>query len=238
MEKIINAIIVEDELEARIHLLNKIKERCPNVQVLAECKTKSEAVAAVIKHKPQLVFLDIKLGPDNGLDILEDLSDYRFEIIVISGHQEYVQDVVRSNAIDFLNKPYKDEELQVAVDRVRHKLDQTSPKTNKVIVKLASGTRKFIPLSDIVFCKAENEATSLYLKGGKKVTTFMALSTFTHQLPVHLFFQTHKQYTVNLEHVDSCKTENGNHFLKMFDHTEEVKLARLRKRDFFNRFYG
>ena len=58
MEKNINAIIVEDEEEARIHLRNKLKQNCPDVQILEECTSKSDAVKAFIKYKPQLVFLD------------------------------------------------------------------------------------------------------------------------------------------------------------------------------------
>ena len=205
---------------------------------MAECESKAQAISAFMKYRPQVVFLDIKLGPDNGLDILEDLSNYQFEIIVISGHQDYVRGVVRSNAIDFLYKPYKDEELIIAVDLLSQKLEHTFPKVNKVIVPLLSGGRRFIALSEIVYCKAENDATAIYLKDRKKVTTFQALSAFTHQLPVAKFFQVHKQYTVNLEYVEMCKTENGNHILKVAECNEEVKLARRRKRLFFNRYHG
>lgn len=238
MEKNISAIIVEDEEEAYILLENKLKEKCPQVQVLAICNDKAEAIDAVIKYKPQLVFLDIRLGPDNGLDILEDLSDYRFEIIVISGHQEYVQDVVRSNAIDFLNKPYKDDELQVAVERVRQKLNQQFPKTSKIIVPLANGSRKFVAISDIVYCKSDQNNTIIYTKNKKKITTFQALSTFTHQLPIEHFFQTHRQFTVNLNYVDSFHPDHGTHFIKLEFIDEPIKLARRKKAAFFNRFYG
>ncbi|MGK0316891.1 MAG: two-component system LytT family response regulator, partial [Saprospiraceae bacterium] len=69
--KKLTAIIVDDEQDSREILRNYISKYCPNVMLLSECADIIEARSAILRHTPQLVFLDIEMPRGNAFDLLE-----------------------------------------------------------------------------------------------------------------------------------------------------------------------
>ena len=75
----ITAILVDDEQDSRETLHSYLKKYCPQVELLAECCDIIEARAAILKHAPQLVFLDIEMPRGNAFDLLEQWEEINFE---------------------------------------------------------------------------------------------------------------------------------------------------------------
>ncbi len=74
-----NAIIVDDETKARKMLHAMLADLCPEVEVLAECDDLPNAVKAIKRLSPQLVFLDIEMPGHSGLEILEFFSEHEID---------------------------------------------------------------------------------------------------------------------------------------------------------------
>ena len=101
-------------LRSTCHLL----EDCPDVEVLAVCHNAENAFAAIRKHSPHLVFLDVEMPNMNGFQMLEQLPSVNFEIIFTTSYDQYALKAIRFSAIDYLLKPIDREELLNAVQKV------------------------------------------------------------------------------------------------------------------------
>ena len=66
----ITAIIIDDETKGRLALRQKLQSYCPDVTILAEAADGIEALSAIEKHHPQLIFLDIEMPKMNGFEML------------------------------------------------------------------------------------------------------------------------------------------------------------------------
>src|SRR6218665_499329 len=141
----INAVIVDDEPLGREMLAGLLKIYCPDINVVAECGTISEARTAIEACRPRLVFLDIALPGGDGFDLLRSLSAIDFEVVFVTAHDQYILKALRFNAADYLLKPIDEAELVQAVNRVLTRQALAAEKLNiKNLLEqhLASGLKK------------------------------------------------------------------------------------------------
>src|SRR5690606_26801270 len=134
----------------------------------------SDAVDAIEKYLPDLVFLDIQMGEQTGFDVLKLLPTRNFEVIFVTAYDQYGIQAVKFAALDYLLKPIDIEELVNAVNKGGYKLAKqilTSqldflqqqikiPETNisKIDLQMQSEIR-YVALSEIVRCEADNTYT-------------------------------------------------------------------------------
>ena len=80
------AIIVDDELNARLSLRGSLEENFKEINIVTECKDVPSAVTAIHEYKPDLVFLDISMPGYSGLELLKffDESQINFKIIDVA----------------------------------------------------------------------------------------------------------------------------------------------------------
>jgi len=118
----IRAIIVDDEPLARKGVRLALSEE-PDVEVLAECADGIEAVKAIEKHRPDLLFLDIQMPRLNGFEVLEALEpDQIPAVIFTTAYDEHAIRAFEVNALDYLLKPFKQARFQKALQRAREQL--------------------------------------------------------------------------------------------------------------------
>ena len=75
------AILIDDEISNLENLQTLLKKHCPQVIILATAQNVSDAVEAIEKYLPDLVFLDIQMGEQTGFDVLKLLPKRNFEVI-------------------------------------------------------------------------------------------------------------------------------------------------------------
>jgi two-component system LytT family response regulator len=107
----IKALIVDDEPKLRTVLQLKLQQYCKGVQVLGTAGNIEGATELIQLHSPDLVFLDISMPGGSGFELLERLEKVDFEIIFVTGYDEYALDALRVSAVDYLLKPVVTEEL-------------------------------------------------------------------------------------------------------------------------------
>ena len=100
------AIIIDDEVAARVILQRELNRHCPNVEIVESCENLRTGLEAIKKHQPDLIFLDIELPNENktGLALLEMLPSIDFEIVIVSAHKKYALDGFHIEAVDFIHK--------------------------------------------------------------------------------------------------------------------------------------
>ncbi len=115
----IKAILVDDEVHCLDTLSIILKEYCPEVQILDQCRSAKAGLAAIEKLKPNLVFLDIEMPAMNGFEMLEQFAQINFAIVFTTSYDQYAIKAIRFSALDYLLKPIDPKELITAVHKVQ-----------------------------------------------------------------------------------------------------------------------
>lgn len=115
-------------------LRNYLTKYCPNVELLAEASNVNEALKAISKNKPDLVFLDIEMPYGNTIDLLENFEELPFETIFVTAFSQYALQALNLSMSHYLMKPVDIEELIEAVDKVQQSLADRSQVRNSNIL--------------------------------------------------------------------------------------------------------
>lgn len=117
--KTVRALIVDDEPVARRGLRRQLQTE-PGVEIVGECADGREAVAAILKLKPDLVFLDVQMPLLNGFEVVESVGPAHLpSVVFVTAHDEHAIRAFEVNALDYLLKPFDRERLQKALQRAR-----------------------------------------------------------------------------------------------------------------------
>lgn len=115
----IRTLIVDDEPVARTGLRDLL-QREADFELLGECADGREAVAAIERLRPDLVFLDVQLARMNGFDVLRAARvEPRPSVILVTGYSQYALPAFEVDPIDFLLKPFSNGRFQQALARAR-----------------------------------------------------------------------------------------------------------------------
>ena len=126
----IRSFIVDDETQSRSALRQELQLHCTEVENVGEAGNIPDAVEAINKLQPDLLFLDIKLRDGLGFEILDKLEHRNFHIIFTTAYSEYALKALKLNALDYLLKPIDSQELIQAIAKVME-----MPVRNKPMLK-------------------------------------------------------------------------------------------------------
>ena len=115
MTEDLHAIIVDDEAGCREALATDLQLYCPEVKVLAICRSAEEGLDSIRTTAPDCVFLDIVMPGMSGFAMLDRLGHIDFEVIFMSAYQEYAMKALQYGAAGYLLKPFSRHELTQAV---------------------------------------------------------------------------------------------------------------------------
>jgi two-component system LytT family response regulator len=119
-------IIVDDEPLARDRLRGMLSKEA-DVQIVAECADGKEAIAAIKRENPDVVFLDIQMPEMDGFEVVSHLKGPRIpEIIFVTAFDEFAVKAFEVHALDYLLKPFDRDRLKQAVARARERLSEPS----------------------------------------------------------------------------------------------------------------
>lgn len=122
MPRRLSSVIVDDE-PMSVDVLRSDLESFGDIEILAAVNRASEALASVPLLKPDVLFLDVELGTDSGIELLQSMRAKGLEpstrVVFYTAFDKYVIDALRSSAFDFLLKPYMPDELDEVMERIR-----------------------------------------------------------------------------------------------------------------------
>ncbi len=209
----ISVMLVEDEEGIR-KLLNKIIEKKPGFEVVAESDNLANAVTLFMKKKPEVVFLDIEINGDSGLECAKIIADLepKTKIIFATAHTEYMSDAFEVYAFDYILKPFNIERVNRTLERIEGFKQNQEPDSSELdkIVKYEKGLEKllvkgkesmsFVDIKDIILVQRENGSTVIYTKSDSFVTS-ASLSDVEAKLDKEQFLRSHKSYIINVSQI-------------------------------------
>lgn len=222
-----NAVIIDDEVTVRNAISSLLGDYFPEIRIIASAGTVEEGYESIVKHKPDLVFLDIELPDGTGFDLLRKFQQIPFKIIFVTGHQEYALDAIKVSALDYVLKPVDTDELRHAVEKAGEIISQEeqklkfqalnenlqSKKVLKRIILHTSDHLQLVSVSDIIRAEADSNYTSFSLSDGKHVLVSRTIKEFESLLSGSGMIRVHQSHLVNINYIDRFVKKDGGYLL-------------------------
>lgn len=198
-------IIVDDERLAREELKNLLAEY-PDIELIGEYKNTIEAKAAIENDAPDLVFMDIQMPGETGLELLEKIKNPP-RTVFVTAYDEYAIKAFELKAYDYLMKPIDPERLSEVYKRL-HEENQT-PASVANNDKLKSGERVlikdgekvwFIKVDDIRYFESEGNYVKVHFEKFRPLI-LRSLNSLEERMDEKLFFRANRKFIINLQHV-------------------------------------
>ncbi len=247
MERI-RAIIVDDEPLARERIRTLLALES-DFEVLAECENGNEAVDAIEKFEPDLVFLDVQMPAVDGFDVLAALDQDRLpSVVFVTAFDQYAVKAFEVHALDYLLKPFGSARFAEALDRARKMVEQARAGVvrtelaqlirdtrneqragNKLLIK-TEGKIVFVPADRIVWI----EAAGNYVRIHTRDDLFLMRETMAgmeRRLPLEKFVRIHRSTMVNFDDIKELLPTFNNEFMVVLRGGEKLKLSRKYRPD-------
>ncbi len=203
------AIITDDEQAARL-LIRQYLEHYPHIEIVAECSNGPEAVAAIDRLEPALLFLDIQMPGMNGFQVLQQIK-FIPKVIFTTAYDSFALKAFEHNAVDYLLKPYTKERFDVSISRVLKNEDMNPVRSltetlqhpgaypERILVE--KGNRLVnIPVTDILYLKADKDYTRIHTNGQVYLSTH-GISQVEQKLNPQSFIRVHRSHIINIHHI-------------------------------------
>lgn len=242
--ELLKAVLIDDEPSSLQNLQQKLKEFCPDVDVIASAQKPEDAILLIRQHKPDVIFLDIEMPRMNGFRMLDELGEYDFDIIFTTAYNHYAIDAIRISAFDYLTKPVAIKDLQSAVERLakhrklhtkdkmellRSSLSSTKSQDEKIAVPTSEGL-EFIPIRNIVHIESSSNYSKLFFLDGKNILVTKLLGEFEEMLSPYNFFRVHNSHLINLAYIKKYIRGEGGQVV--MQNGDVVDVARRKKEEF------
>jgi DNA-binding NtrC family response regulator len=118
----IRCLVVDDEMPARQAICRQIEKYCPHFQIVQTASSAAEAYQLIRDLAPEVVFLDIQMPHESGLELLDRFKDRSFYVVFCTTYHEYAVEALRKRAFDYLLKPVDGKDLIACAKQITHKL--------------------------------------------------------------------------------------------------------------------
>ena len=237
-------LIADDEPLARERLRMLLAER-PELEIVGEAEHGAAAVEAILRERPDLVFLDIHMPELDGIEVARVLAAEAEEgapppvIVFVTAYDEYALRAFEVNARDYLTKPVDRERLGEALDRAFAALARApSPGLDpslvafletlrrerafpvRFLVRDARGGLYFVRADDIEWVEAEENYVRLHADGRSHLVRD-TMTAFREKLDPARFVRVHRSAIVNVDRIARVEPyARGEYTLTLADGTK------------------
>lgn len=231
-------VIIDDEPKMTELLHDMLGELYPSLTVDAIFNSWKPALTHLRNAPPDILFTDISMPEKSGFDLLELLPDLNSQIIFVTAHTEYAMDAFNFDVCGYILKPINDKNLLMTVDRaikrIKNRTSILQAKQDTQIHKIGipdSTGVNYIALNDILYCESNKRYTRVVTNTSEILSSYN-LGKFDEYLPGSTFYQVHRSYIVNINHVQKYDS-SGN---IVMSNNKEIPVARSGKDEFLAMF--
>ena len=229
-------LIVDDEPLAR-QTVRMLAETDRELTVVGECSG-IDAVEAIEREKPDLLFLDIQMPEVDGFEVLERASGHVPVVVFITAFDEYALRAFEVHALDYLLKPFDDRRFFAALSRAKEQVRaRTTPSYTRRFCVRTREKVLFVKTDEIDWIEAADYYASFHI-AGKTYLLRQTMMELERQLDPARFVRVHRSAIVNLERVREMQPLfRGDSVLVLQDGTR-LRLSRARREEFEKRLAG
>jgi len=221
----LRALVVDDEPIARRTVTNLIG-RDPDMEIVAECASGAEAVVAIDRIQPDVVFLDIRMPECDGFEVLERLGPRLCcEIVFITAYDAYAIQAFEAGALDYVLKPFDDARFQRTMQRLKARLSPGRPSSERRLFIRGTGQISLVPIADIDWIEAADYYASIHAAGHTHLIR-RSLAQLEGELDPSSFCRIHRSTIVNLRRVRHVEMSDGGEYDVVLEPGTRLRVSR------------
>ena len=227
--KLFRSVILDDEpmgLEATRQFLQKL----PYIDIVAEAADLEQAEREILFHKPDIVFLDIKIFGETVFPLLDRLYERQLElgVVFITGYDnQYLEEAMEACQMrykwTYCHKPIQAETMLKAINRFRKDLGYEEDR----YILHQQGEIIQLFFKDILYFETLGNSAKVYFNDGRSVSISDNLSTLEKKLPKTHFYRLSSQHLINRAFFKRAYRSNNQKYFAVL-HTpnggEEIKM--------------
>ena len=243
-------VVVDDEQLAREELCYQLGQ-LGALEVVAQVGNGLEAIAAVERHEPDLVFLDVQMPGLTGFEVARRLLERDDEspaLIFVTAFDQHAIEAFEVNAVDYLLKPVDAGRLEQALQRARRRLSSERPGSAPLndqlerIVKMMSGRQVrrdqvavkvgerflLVQADDIIYASLADESINIVTGQVAGTSSYRTLDDLQARLDPDVFWRVHRSHLVNINKIkEIVPWFSRNYILRMKDvKATEIPVSR------------
>ena len=237
------ALLIDDERLAR-NELRRLLSAFPEIEIVGEATNAKQAREQLAALKPDLLFLDVQMPGETGMELLESLEPPVPRVIFTTAYDEFAVKAFELNALDYLLKPVDPDRLAAAVDKLRVK--GNSPVAGSVAEKTAGRDRLvaedkvfvregdhcwFVEVKSIRLLESEGNYTRVHFDHAQP-QLFRSLNAMEERLDPKYFFRANRRQIINLAWIDRIEPWFSGGLLVYLKGGSKVELSRRQAQDF------
>lgn len=229
MDPFIKVMVVDDEPYSREELKHLLQS-FSTIQVVGEAESGEAALMKVLQLQPDVIFLDVEMPRMNGMELAKALKEFKKPpyIVFATAYPEFAAEAFRYDALDYLLKPYDEDQLRETIRRLENKLaliKEPSKTSGKLAIE-ADGEILFIDPKEVYYIVRDEKSTKLVTEDHELITK-LPLKEFESRLVPFGFFRIHKSFLVNLTYVKRLTPWfNGAYQLELEGKKELLSVSR------------
>jgi DNA-binding LytR/AlgR family response regulator len=242
------ALVADDEPLLRERLVSQLARLWPELTVVAQARNGREAVELFEQHAPQVVFLDVHMPGQTGLDAARSIAR-RAQVVFVTAYDRYAVQAFEQGAIDYIVKPTDDDRLADTVQRLRERVGRppsAPPTLDAVLDRLSEAlqggasprrwlqwikasvgpTVRLIPVEQVIYLRSDEKYTLVVWDGGEALIR-RTIRELNDELDPQAFAQIHRSVIVNLRRVSQVtRGPNETADVHLQGRTERLPVSR------------
>jgi DNA-binding LytR/AlgR family response regulator len=248
----LTAMIVDDETPMRAQLKSRLNEVWPELEIVAEAGNGIEAIEQAAIHHPEVIFLDIRMPGQSGIEAARTLSQ-QAQIVFVTAYDEYAVQAFEQGAMDYLLKPVDAERLSSTRTRLQQRLalrkqqtpdgakaDQVEQMLRQIMQHSELGRRehlrwiqasvgtslRMISTKEVLFFRSDEK----YTRVQTELAEFLirkSLKELEDELNPDEFWRIHRSTIVRVDAIsDVTRDFRGRQLVQLKGHPEKLEVSR------------
>jgi len=232
------ALLIDDERLAR-NELRRLLAVFPAITIAGEATNAKQAREQIAALQPDLLFLDVQMPGETGMQLLESLEPPVPEVIFTTAYDEFAVKAFELNALDYLLKPVDPARLAAAIERLQIKVRGTPAAVEKAAplaaedkVFVREGDRCwFVEVKQIRLLESEGNYTRVHFDDAQP-QLFRSLNAMEERLDPKYFFRANRRQIINLSWIEKIEPWFSGGLLVQLKGGAKIELSRRQAQEF------
>ena len=242
----VTALIVDDEAPMRDQLRARLREVWPELAIAGEASNGVDAVSMARQHEPDIVFLDIRMPGQSGIEAARHLYN-SCHIVFVTAYDQYAIDAFEHGAMDYLLKPVTADRLRTTCERLKQRAarapgdigeqlaqltqilqrgEEKKPEYLRWIQAQVGTSLRMISTREVLFFQSDEKYTVVQTAQAEMLIR-KTLKELEAELDPDEFWRIHRSTLVRVDQIaEVSRDDRGRQMLKVKNHPALLEVSR------------